>query len=93
MKPLTSQQIADQQKQAATTGSGADIRPASAMKAFDHSQFQISYPENWQVFGDKNSSVTIAPQSGVSDNAVAYGVIVNSYQPGKLRRQPGFSDT
>jgi len=81
MKPLTSQQIADQQKQAATAGSVAEIRPASAMKAFDHSQYQISYPENWQVFGDKNSSVTIAPQSGVSDNAVAYGVIVNSYQP------------
>jgi hypothetical protein len=80
MKPLTSQQIADQQKQAAT-GSGADIRPAAATKTFDHSQYQISYPENWRVFGDRNSSVTIAPQSGVSDNAVAYGVILNSYQP------------
>ena len=81
MKPLTSQQIADQQKQAATTGSGADIRPAAALRAFEHSQYQVSYPENWQVFGDQNSSVTIAPQGGVSDNAVAYGVIVNSYQP------------
>jgi hypothetical protein len=81
MKPLTSQQIADQQKQVAATGSGPDIRPASALKAFDHSQYQISYPENWQVFGDRNSSVTIAPQSGVSQNAVAYGLILNSYQP------------
>ena len=81
MKPLTSPQIADQQKQAATTGSGADIRPAAALRVFEHRQYQISYPENWQVFGDQNSSVTIAPQGGVSDNAVAYGVIVNSYQP------------
>jgi hypothetical protein len=81
MKPLTSQQIADQQKQVASTGSATDIRPATALKAFNHSQYQISYPENWQVFGDQNSSVTIAPQSGVSENAVAYGVIVNNYQP------------
>ena len=85
MKPLTSQQIADQQKQAATPGSTAgstnDIRPSSAMTAFNHSQYQISYPQNWQIFGDQNSSVTIAPQSGVSENAVAYGVILNNYQP------------
>ena len=81
MKPLTSQQIAQQQKQPAGGGIGGDIRPASAIRAFDHSQYQISYPENWQVFGDQNSSVTIAPQSGVSDNAVAYGVILNNYQP------------
>lgn len=81
MKPLTSQQIAEQQKQATASGSGSDMRPASATKIFDHSQYQISYPENWQVFGDQNSSVTIAPQSGVSENAVAYGVILNNYQP------------
>jgi beta-barrel assembly-enhancing protease len=81
MKPLTSQQIADQQKQVAATGAGTDIKPATASKVFNHSQYQISYPENWQVFGDQNSSVTIAPQSGVSENAVAYGVIVNNYQP------------
>jgi beta-barrel assembly-enhancing protease len=81
MKPLTSQQIADQQKQTAPGSAGSDIKPSSAMRSFDHSQYKISYPENWQVFGDQNSAVTIAPQSGVSENAVAYGVIVNNYQP------------
>ena len=43
--------------------------------------FQISYPENWQVFGDQNSSVTIAPQNGVAQTAVACGVMINTYQP------------
>lgn len=81
MKALTSQQIAEQQKQAASGGSSTDIRPASAMRVFEHAAYQISYPENWQVFGDQNSAVTIAPQSGVSENTVAYGVIVNNYQP------------
>jgi hypothetical protein len=83
MKPLTSQQIADEQKQQASSQgvSGGDIRPSSTTRSFSHSDFQISYPENWQVFGDQNSSVTIAPPNGVSENAVAYGVIVNNYQP------------
>ena len=33
------------------------------------------------VYGDQNSAVTIAPASGVSQNAVAYGVMINTYQP------------
>jgi hypothetical protein len=51
------------------------------MRNFSHSTYSISYPDNWQVFGDQNSAVTIAPQSGVSQNAVAYGVMINDYQP------------
>ena len=81
MKPLTAQQIAGQQEQAAGSPSSDDIRGSAAMQSFAHSQYQISYPENWQVFGGQNSSVTIAPKSGVSENAVAYGAIINNYQP------------
>ena len=83
MKPLTSEQVAAMQKQGATTptGSAGDITPSANLKVFNHSQYQISYPDNWQVFGDANSNVTIAPRSGVSQNAIAYGVMVASYQP------------
>jgi Zn-dependent protease with chaperone function len=81
MKPFTAQQIAGQQQQAAGAPSSDEIRGSTAMQSFAHSQYQISYPENWQVFGDQNSSVTIAPKSGVSENAVAYGAIINNYQP------------
>jgi predicted Zn-dependent protease len=80
MKPLSAQQIADRQTPAMSTSAG-DVRPSSNLRDFSHSSFQISYPENWQVFGDQNSSVTIAPQNGVSQTAVAYGVIINIYQP------------
>ncbi len=79
MKPLTAQQIAERQSPA-TSASSDDIRPSSRMRNFSHSDFEISYPENWQVFGDQNSSVTIAPQSGASQSAVAYGVMINTYQ-------------
>jgi hypothetical protein len=87
MKPLTAQQIAAQQQpgakaESSSSGvSGSDISPSGNMRSFIHSTYSISYPDNWQVFGDQNSAVTIAPQSGVSQNAVAYGVMINDYQP------------
>ena len=77
MKPLSSAEVAAMQKQA---GPG-DITPSTNLKVFTHNEYQISYPENWQVFGDQSSSVTIAPSSGVSQNAVAYGVMIANYQP------------
>ena len=52
------------------------VRPSGTLKQLQHNSFTIAYPENWQPMGDANSSVTIAPPSGVSQNAVAYGVII-----------------
>ena len=51
------------------------------MKTLDHDVFRISYPENWNVYGDQTSAVTIAPENGIAQNAVAYGAIVSVYQP------------
>jgi len=85
MKPLTSAEVAAMAKQGGTPGAGApastDVAPSANLKVFSHNEYQVSYPENWQVFGDASSNVTIAPQSGVSQNAVAYGVMIANYQP------------
>ena len=80
MKPLTAQQIAASQTPAMNASAGS-VQPSTSLRNFSHRDFTISYPENWQVYGDQNSAVTIAPQSGVSQNAVAYGVMINTYQP------------
>jgi Zn-dependent protease with chaperone function len=80
MKPLTAQQIAERQTPTMSASAGS-IEPSANVRSFSHSDFEISYPDNWQVFGDQNSSVTIAPQSGVSNSAVAYGVLINIFQP------------
>jgi len=80
MKPLTAQQIADMQKTGAAAQSQSSA-PSGSMKAFSHNNYKISYPDNWQVYGDQNSSVTIAPPSGVSESAIANGVMINVYQP------------
>jgi hypothetical protein len=66
---------------AAAAQAAADVPPASNMRSFEHEDFQISYPENWQVLGDRTSAVTIAPQSGVSQNAISCGLMVSVYQP------------
>jgi hypothetical protein len=79
MKPLSSAEVAAMQKQGESSGS--DVTPSANLKVFTHNEYQISYPENWQVFGDQSSSVTIAPRSGVAQNAVAYGVMIANYQP------------
>lgn len=83
LQPMTSEQIAAWQKERATTAmTGATtVAPASVSQSFSHSEYQIAYPENWRVFGDQNSAVTIAPPNGISQNAVAYGVMINDYQP------------
>jgi beta-barrel assembly-enhancing protease len=85
MKPLSSQEVAAMQKQggAPTVGEqpASDVAPSANLKPFQHNEYEISYPENWQVFGDQSSNVTIAPPSGVSQNAVAYGVMIANYQP------------
>jgi len=81
MKPLTSAEVAAMQKQGAPVAPRADVTPSASLKVFQHREYEISYPENWQVFGDESSNVTIAPASGVAQNAVAYGVMIANYQP------------
>ena len=56
------------------------VRPARNLTQLQHSAFSISYPENWQVSRDRQSTVTIAPQSGVGEGAIAYGVVIGGAQ-------------
>lgn len=81
MRPLTAQQIAAQRQTQAMGPSSVSVQPGGSLHSFSHRDFAISYPENWQVFGDQNSAVTIAPRNGVAQNAVAYGVMINIFQP------------
>jgi hypothetical protein len=84
IKALTAQEIAAQEQQQAQSVKGrlpAAEYPSRTTQTFNHDLFQISYPQNWQVFGDKTSTVNIAPPSGVSDNAIAYGVLISDFQP------------
>lgn len=56
------------------------VKPSGKFTQFQHSAFNISYPDNWQASGDQSSNVTIAPQAAVSQGQVAYGVVIGGAQ-------------
>lgn len=61
-------------------------RPSGRMRQYQGKDFRISYPDNWQTAPSQdNSSVTIAPASGVQQGQngvnVGYGAIMSYYRP------------
>ncbi len=59
----------------------SEVMPSGDFQQFN-GPFSIDYPSNWQTGQDQQSgSVTIAPQAGVSQNGLAYGMIAGPFQP------------
>jgi len=63
-----------------------EIRPSKTYKQYQGRAFTISYPDNWQTFGEQDSaSVTVAPKEaliadGRGQTQIGYGFLV-SYFP------------
>jgi Zn-dependent protease with chaperone function len=55
------------------------VRPSGSYRQYQQGGISISYPSNWQASGSQ-SGVTIAPAAGVSEGAVAYGVVMGTAQ-------------
>jgi len=84
LKPYTAEQVARmaQEKAGRIENVSTDsVAPSGNFQQLNHQAFQIAYPSNWRVYGDQNSPVTIAPPAGVSEQAIAYGVLINGYSP------------
>jgi len=60
-----------------------NILPGQRLVTADLGRLKISRPENWQVMMPKRQgeSLMIAPQAGVTGNAVGYGVVINAVAP------------
>jgi hypothetical protein len=61
------------------------VLPSQHMRAADLGPVKLEYPENWQLLTPKKrgQSVTIAPEAGIKDNTVGYGVVLNGVAPPK----------
>jgi hypothetical protein len=83
-------------------GGSGPSRPEAASQRFlryENSVLRIDYPDNWQPFGQADA-VTITPRGGMvndgrGNQALAYGVLVNLYEPhadrsGQRLQGPGF---
>ncbi|MDX2154584.1 MAG: M48 family metallopeptidase [Bryobacteraceae bacterium] len=61
--------------------------PDGSMRSLRASRYSMSYPANWQAYGDQQSAmVTIAPQQGLVQTRdgsvqIGYGAMVNYYFP------------
>jgi len=73
--------------------------PSDRFVSFQNSQLSINHPDNWKAYG-QGDAATIAPRGGLVDDgngnqALAYGVIVNIYEPqldryGQSLQGPGY---
>ena len=82
MHPYTAEQVAEMQKQRQPRqqfSAGEALQPAGSWQTLNAGAFAMQYPANWQVYQNGRASVLIAPPSGVSDSAIAYGVLVGGY--------------
>jgi len=58
------------------------VKPSGQFSQLEHGGFSIAYPSNWMT-STGQSSATIAPKAGATQNAIAYGVIVSAAQDPK----------
>jgi hypothetical protein len=61
--------------------SEGSIAPSESFQTLNAGAFAINYPQNWQVYQNGQTSVVIAPPAGVSENAIAYGVLIGGFNP------------
>ncbi|HEY1801690.1 MAG TPA: M48 family metalloprotease [Terriglobales bacterium] len=86
LRPMNAEQIAAWQKDhSVAPGPQAEgVSADASMLQFDHGDYQITYPGNWRVTSDANSSaVTIVPENGSVKGVVEYGVTIGNYPSGK----------
>jgi Zn-dependent protease with chaperone function len=64
---------------------GRPAPPADRYQAFQNDTLRLLHPENWRAYG-QGSAATFAPEGGIVDDgrgnaALAYGVILNVFEP------------
>ena len=61
--------------------SRGDIMPSGGFQTLRGSVFSIQYPNNWKAAQGQQGGAEIGPEAGLVDNGLAYGVIINGYNP------------
>ena len=53
------------------------VKPSGNFIQYEGQSFTLSYPDNWKVNGDQNTTI-IAPPSGAAQNGISYGVLIST---------------
>ena len=64
------------------------VLPSQRLVVADLGPMKVAHPDNWQIFPPRQQgdSLTIAPQAGVVERAVGYGVLINGVSPPRGER-------
>ena len=76
---------------AVSSGRTQPEAPSSRFRELSADWIRVGYPDNWEVYGQGTSALTVVPPGGVVQSqgslpAIAYGALVSVYEP---TRQPG----
>jgi hypothetical protein len=63
----------------ATRNAGTPPLPSSRMAAFNGSDIEFRYPENWHQYG-QGSTITLAPDGGMVNGSLTWGLMVSPYE-------------
>jgi hypothetical protein len=64
-----------------TAAGAVAATPSSSVHTLRQRGYSMEYPNNWQPVSGSQTATTIAPDGGVSKNAIAYGVMVDEFAP------------
>ena len=60
--------------------SGRPDAPSGRMVTYNGQDIQFRYPDNWRQYGQGNA-MTIAPDGGIINGALAYGMMISTFEP------------
>jgi Zn-dependent protease with chaperone function len=61
-------------------GTGRPDVPSGRMTNYNGPDIQFRYPDNWRQYG-QGSAMTIAPDGGIINGALAYGIMISTFEP------------
>jgi hypothetical protein len=64
----------------ADTRTGRPDVPSTRMVTFNGQDLQFKYPDNWRQYGE-GGAITIAPDGGIVNNQLAYGMMIAAFEP------------
>lgn len=62
------------------TRNGRPAQPSSRLVRYNGRDMEFKYPENWRQYGQE-SAISLAPDGGVVNNNLAWGMMIESFEP------------
>ena len=62
------------------TRTGAPAAPSSRLVTYNGRDMDFRYPDNWRPYG-QGSVITLAPDGGVVNNNLAWGMMIETFEP------------